>query len=218
MNPGRSANKLHKQFSEKIGEDSLDQIRTCVTLLGGKYKVHGGFKERNGAVARDSQYLIAFTWNDDKIPKKSSGTYDTWQKHTGKKIHIPISSLVDAKETASLESTSSSVELIDGPGFSGEPSASCSSIEGSVGEASASCISTEGGGNPKWLQHQSESTDSGCCSWDSQSSLESPSCSSCRGQTNPQQGYRTEDRATLGAKRKDTLDQSGGSKRPRLDT
>lgn len=91
-NPGRSANKLHKQFTDKIGEDTLKQIQSAV-FLGANYNVHDGFKERNTAVAKDSEYLIAFTWNSGKNPKEESGTYDTWKKHRGTKLHIPISSL-----------------------------------------------------------------------------------------------------------------------------
>lgn len=91
-NPGRSANKLHTQFTNKIGEDSLKHIQSAV-YLGAEHHIHDGFKQRNTAVARESEYLIAFTWSEGDTPKKESGTYDTWRKHSGKKIHIPISSL-----------------------------------------------------------------------------------------------------------------------------
>ena len=92
-NPGRSANKLHRQFSGKIGEDTLKQIQSAIHL-GAQRHVHNGFKERNTAVAHQSEYLVAFTWNNGKTPKEESGTFDTWKKHQGtKKIHIPIGSL-----------------------------------------------------------------------------------------------------------------------------
>lgn len=91
-NPGRSANRLHKQFTDKMGEDTLKHIQSAVHL-GANYKIHNGFKERNTAVARESEYLVAFTWNNGKTPKEESGTYDTWKKHRGTKIHIPIGSL-----------------------------------------------------------------------------------------------------------------------------
>jgi hypothetical protein len=91
-NPGRSANRLHKQFTNKLGEDTLKHIQNAVHL-GAQYHVHGGFKERNSAVAQESQYLVAFTWNNGKTPKEESGTYDTWKKHRGTKMHVPIGSL-----------------------------------------------------------------------------------------------------------------------------
>lgn len=96
-NPGRSANRLHKQFSAKMKQDTLQDIQSAI-LMGARYHVHDGFKARNTAVARDSKYLIAFTWNEGDTPKEESGTYDTWNKHSGRKIHVPIGSLLDDKE------------------------------------------------------------------------------------------------------------------------
>ena len=94
-NPGRSANKLHRQFSNKLDENTLSHLQSVIMYLGAKCHMHNGFKERNTAVARDSKYLIAFTWSDDNSPKKESGTHDTWKKHLGTKTHIPIGSLLD---------------------------------------------------------------------------------------------------------------------------
>lgn len=119
-NPGRTANKLHAQFSKKIDEDSLKHISTAI-FVGAHHQVHSGFKQRNTAVARDSKHLIAFTWNNGKTPKEDSGTYDTWKKHAGSKIHVSLSSLSCCK----------------GPGlksfFASTPSVSCSS-ESSSGD------------------------------------------------------------------------------------
>ena len=89
-NPGRVANKLHKTFGEKVNEETLRQIDSC-KHLGATLQVHDGFKKRNDYVAR-SDYLIAFSWSDGEEPTKG-GTMDTWSKCTGKKLHIPLSSL-----------------------------------------------------------------------------------------------------------------------------
>ena len=89
-NPGKVANKLHKNFSEKINEETLKQIE-CSRHLGAKLKVHDGFKKRNDIVAK-SEYLIAFSWSKGEAPTKG-GTLDTWSKCEGKKVHIPLSSL-----------------------------------------------------------------------------------------------------------------------------
>ncbi len=105
-NPGRSANKLHKQFTDKLGESSLKHISTAI-YIGALHQTHNGFMKRNSAVAQDSQHLIAFTWNDGESPKIKSGTHDTWAKHTGRggKVHISIGSLIDDKASPSLESS-----------------------------------------------------------------------------------------------------------------
>ena len=91
-NPGRTANKLHQQFSEKIKECTLQQIQIAI-LIGAETKVHKGFKERNSHVA-GCDYLLAFTWSKDNKPKKKSGTHDTWSKCGGTRKHIPLSSLL----------------------------------------------------------------------------------------------------------------------------
>ena len=90
-NPGRSANKLHKQFSKETGEDTLEQIDNAITM-GARHFVHDGFQKRNTEVAK-SKYLIAFTWGDSFEQPKKGGTLDTWTKCNGKKVHIPLLSL-----------------------------------------------------------------------------------------------------------------------------
>ena len=90
-NPGRTANIYHRKFSAKIEDDSLQQIQSAI-LIGATYKEHKGYHDRNSKVA-ESRYLIAFTWGDTDIPKKG-GTRVTWDKSQGRKIHIPLSSLI----------------------------------------------------------------------------------------------------------------------------
>lgn len=89
-NPGRVANKLHKSFSERIKEDTLQQIDSCC-YLGAKLQIHDGFKKRNDYVAQ-SEYLIAFSWSEGDEPTKG-GTLDTWTKCIRRKLHVPLSSL-----------------------------------------------------------------------------------------------------------------------------
>ena len=96
--PGNTSNKYHREFSKKLKENTLSHIDSA-RLVGAKFIVHNGFKNRNAAVAKESQYLVAFTWNDDTEPKRRSGTADTWAKWKKKKekmraIHISLSSLV----------------------------------------------------------------------------------------------------------------------------
>ena len=151
-NPGRSANKLHRQFSAKMGEDTLKHIQSAV-LLGAEYRTYNGFHHRNTGVARESKYLIAFTWSEGTTPKKESGTFDTWQKHSGTKIHIPISSLADVGPMSKFLSKSRSV-----------PS-------DAVGEVSEEAKLEE---KSESRSQEQDSVDSGCC-LSSEAELSEPS-------------------------------------------
>lgn len=91
-NPGRTANKLHSEFSQKTGKDSLDELMIAQSL-GARTRTHGGFQARNTEVAK-SDYLLAFTWAEGTEPKKGGGTHNTWEKCRGRRLHIPLSSLV----------------------------------------------------------------------------------------------------------------------------
>ena len=90
QNPGRTANKLHTKFSDKIKEDSLDHLKTAITV-GATVFTHEGFYARNSFVA-ESDYLLAFTWGSGDVPKEG-GTMDTWSKCKGRKYHVPLESL-----------------------------------------------------------------------------------------------------------------------------
>ena len=137
-NPGRSANKLHKQFSAKIGEDSLKHLHSA-KLMGAKFCKHDGFQARNTAVATASKYLIAFTWNDGDCPPGKGGTHDTWSKHKGRnKIHIPLGSLLETKvpgaiatggacgKDVKIASCPSNLEVQGDGGYSSQLSLECS--------------------------------------------------------------------------------------------
>ena len=89
-NPGGVANRYHKLFSSKIGENSLLQIQSAIDV-GATVMEHKGFHKRNTAVAQSS-YLLAFTWGEGNEPKKG-GTYNTWIQCKGTRLHIPLSSL-----------------------------------------------------------------------------------------------------------------------------
>lgn len=93
-NAGRTANLYHATFSEKIKEDSMQQIQSAI-LIGAHYKEHNGFHERNTHVAK-SGYLIALTWSSTDCPKKG-GTFDTWTKCKNTKVHVCLESLISAK-------------------------------------------------------------------------------------------------------------------------
>ena len=89
--PGAISNTLHKMFSSVVKEDSLKQINDAVQV-GAVTQVHNGFLKRNCSVAM-SEYLVAFTWGKGSVPKEG-GTLDTWMKCKGRKVHIPLDSLL----------------------------------------------------------------------------------------------------------------------------
>ena len=90
-NPGRTANKLHKKFSEKINQNTMEHLKNAA-MVGATVCIHEGFHARNSFVA-ESDYLIAFTWGSGNAPKEG-GTMDTWEKFKSKnKYHVPLESL-----------------------------------------------------------------------------------------------------------------------------
>ena len=89
--PGAISNTLHRMFSSVVKEDSLKQINDAIQV-GAVTQVHNGFLKRNCSVAM-SEYLVAFTWGKGSVPKEG-GTLDTWMKCKGRKVHIPLDSLL----------------------------------------------------------------------------------------------------------------------------
>ena len=81
---GKTANFYHKQFSEKLGVDSLSQIREAIDL-GCEVSYYDGFKQRNFCVARDSELMLAFTFGDEKN-LKDGGTKHTFEEFLHKEI------------------------------------------------------------------------------------------------------------------------------------
>jgi len=93
---GKTANKLHEQFSKKTGFSSLKQIDMALTK-GAKYTVtKEGFLARNTKVAKEAQYMIAFTTSLTNEPT-DGGTKDTWDKSEEKKHHVSICTLLQQK-------------------------------------------------------------------------------------------------------------------------
>jgi hypothetical protein len=87
-NPGRSANRYHGQFTEKIGVSSLLELKHA-HAHGAIVQVHDGFHARNAAIAK-AEYLIAFTWASSPNTI-TGGTKHTWNlssSHT--KIHVSL--------------------------------------------------------------------------------------------------------------------------------
>ncbi|AYV85759.1 MAG: hypothetical protein Satyrvirus37_4 [Satyrvirus sp.] len=74
---GRTLNFLHNQCYKKIEIDVLDELAKAIKR-GAQVCIYDGFLSRNTMIAKNVDYLVAFTFEND-CPK-SGGTYDTWKK------------------------------------------------------------------------------------------------------------------------------------------
>jgi hypothetical protein len=79
---GKVLNRHHKNFSEKLGVDTLLQIGEAISL-GSNVTVSDSFMDRNTKIAKDSDVLLAFTYGNGKDLKKG-GTHDTFEKFISK--------------------------------------------------------------------------------------------------------------------------------------
>lgn len=92
---GTSANYYHRRFSRAMGRNTLEEIDRA-REKGATIIVGNGFHDRNTNIAAESEYLIAFTW-DEGVPK-SGGTYDTWRKaKQAKRIHVNLNTFKTTK-------------------------------------------------------------------------------------------------------------------------
>lgn len=80
-NPGKTCNYYHRQFSEKVGINSLLQIKDAI-ISGAIVKIEDGFFARNSLVA-EADILIAFTFGEG-AKLKDGGTADTTKKFLNK--------------------------------------------------------------------------------------------------------------------------------------
>jgi hypothetical protein len=91
VNPGRTSNYYHKQFSDKMGYDTLAQIEDA-RLRGAILDVSGkGFHNRNRMVAK-CDVMIAFS-NSITDQPTDGGTNHTWKLCKANKIHISLPNL-----------------------------------------------------------------------------------------------------------------------------
>lgn len=93
-NPGRFANMYHARFETKTGIHSLRQIQESVERGAVLVESYRGFHDRNSAVA-SSPFLLAFSWDRGDKPESSFGTYDTWKKCKGVRVHVSLRHLME---------------------------------------------------------------------------------------------------------------------------
>lgn len=86
LNPGKTSNYYHQQFSQKLGCNTLMQLEEAIKTAN--VKVYNGFHARNNEIA-NATVLIAFTWAEGEEPK-NGGTAHTWRQCKNEKYHISL--------------------------------------------------------------------------------------------------------------------------------
>jgi len=90
-----AANYYHERFTQQTGIDGRREIATAMTMPGCTVEMepsaegYGGMFARNSKVALASDACLAYTWGQGKEPA-DGGTKDTWDKITGRKVHVPL--------------------------------------------------------------------------------------------------------------------------------
>lgn len=95
-NPGGTANYYHRKFSTTCTKNpsSLAEIERAKQKGAIFDDSYSGFHQRNSAIAKSCDILIAFTWGNDQ--PIDGGTLDTWKKAValGKKcIHVSLKNI-----------------------------------------------------------------------------------------------------------------------------
>lgn len=100
-NPGYSANKYHKSFTDAMGVDTIAELHAAIDK-GAETHVYKGFHARNRVVSK-AEYMIAFTWGEGNVPAKG-GTAHTWGLSiSSSKVHIPLASLPFKRKAERVE-------------------------------------------------------------------------------------------------------------------
>ena len=90
-NPGRISNNLHEKFSKRLNKNSLNEIQMAIDK-GATVVIAKSFWDRNLKIAKESDALIAFTFEKEMTP----GTKHTWDAckiDSQVKVHHLISSM-----------------------------------------------------------------------------------------------------------------------------
>lgn len=94
-----AANYYHEKFTKATGIDSRRQLQEAIQTSGCDYtdqppaSGYGGMFARNLLVAEDVEACLAYTWGAGQEPA-DGGTKFTWDKITGRKVHVSLASLV----------------------------------------------------------------------------------------------------------------------------
>jgi len=90
-NEGNRLNSLHEQFEKKTKCSIFNELYLSITDPNIKVVIEKGFLQRNTMIAKNNDYLIAFTFSTNDLPTNGSGTFDTWHKTKhNNKIHFDL--------------------------------------------------------------------------------------------------------------------------------
>ena len=102
LNNGKTSNDYYRKYSKVIRHNTLEAIHNALFDTDGKSNPNiiadygTNFKSRNTCIAKDCDYLLAFTFGEGEV-SKDEGTLDVWNKCNLKKgvstIHIHLRSL-----------------------------------------------------------------------------------------------------------------------------
>jgi len=87
-NPGYMLNVYHEKFSKKMGRNTLRDIVTAKNKGAMLHSSKRTFFDRNTQIAKNCNFLLAFTWGDASPPP--GGTKNTWDKCHATKLHISL--------------------------------------------------------------------------------------------------------------------------------
>lgn len=89
INPGGTSNYYHRQFSSKIGCNSLEELDSVIPSA--IVQIETGFSARNTLLTGPVDLLLAYTFSSNPAKPGSNGTLSTWTKSKARhKIHTCI--------------------------------------------------------------------------------------------------------------------------------
>jgi len=94
---GKAISYYHSIFSNAVKSNTIGEIQLALDK-GGVGLEYQGFFERNDGIARESDYMIAFSFGEGKEPEKRSGTYYTWSRCKGVRRHVEIEKLKEKQK------------------------------------------------------------------------------------------------------------------------
>jgi hypothetical protein len=109
-NSGGAANYYHGLFSQKIGENTLAQVKEAIdkgaeVTYEPASSGYGAMNARNTKVAAEASSVIAYTFKAGAVPK-DGGTLDTWKKsQAAEKTHVDLGGFVGLPSPAPVAAT-----------------------------------------------------------------------------------------------------------------
>jgi hypothetical protein len=92
-NPGGTSNYYHRQFSQKMGGNTLTGLRKAIRSANCEIIIGKGFHDRNSGIAK-VDCMLCFHFAGRGATKPKGGSLDTWNKSKAyEKVYVPLESL-----------------------------------------------------------------------------------------------------------------------------